>query len=190
MKKNKKLLKLYHYVNKSNDVLEKGLLSFSSNPKADLQYYFKRTNGKTAHQEICEWLEACFQGRSRAIRAFSEPIQWTERSIHCLKEFVDSCDMFEINLSLLQNDGLIEAVYVSPSVLDFPKFLEQELSDELFFKLPNSISDIDYTPVNWGVCDDKLKRRFAFVRYYLIVVKGGIIPPKYLTLITRTENIE
>lgn len=41
-------MKLYHYVMKGNDVLDKGLLSFQKNPNADLSYYFKRTGGVIA----------------------------------------------------------------------------------------------------------------------------------------------
>ena len=176
-------MKLYHYVTKGNDVLVKGLLSFSTNPNADIHYYFKRTGGKTTHKEICEWMENCYVGRSRAIRAFSEPIKWTERSIHCLKDFVDNADMFEIDISALNKDGLIEAVYVSPSVVDIPDIKEQEDCDEVWQKLEHGIDDIDYSPIDWSVCDDELHRRFAYVRYYLIVVKGGVIEPKYLKIV-------
>ena len=175
-------MKLYHYVAKGNDVLRKGLLSFAKNPQADLHYYFKRTGGKTTHKEICEWMENCYADRSRAIRAFSEPIKWNERSIHCLKDFVDNADMFEIDISALNKDGLIEAVYVSPSVLDIPNIKENQDCDEVWQKLEHGIDDIDYSPIDWSVCDDELKRRFAYVRYYLIVVKGGIIAPKYLKI--------
>ena len=175
-------MKLYHYVTKGNNVLEKGLLSFANNPNANLRHYFKRTGGKTTHKEICEWMESCFVGRSRAIRGFSEPIQWTERSIHCLKDFIDNADKFEIDISAMDKDGLIEAVYVSPSILDFPDVTEEKGMDEILQKL-NSINDIDYSPIDWSVCDDELGRRFAYVRYYLIVVKGGVIPPKYLKVV-------
>lgn len=175
-------MKLYHYVTKGNDVLQKGLLSFANNPNADLHYYFKRTGGKTTHKDICDWMENCYNGRSRAIRGFSEPIQWTERSIHCLKDFIDNADKFEIDISALDKDGLIEAVYVSPSVLDIPNINEQKVCDEIWIKLKNGIKDIDYSPIDWSVCDDKFGRRFAYVRYYLIVLKDGCIPPQYLTL--------
>lgn len=80
----------------------------------------------------------------------------------------------------MEKDGIIEAVYVSPSVLDIPDIEEQQDCDELWFKLENGIADIDYSPLDWSVCDDELGRRFAYVRYYLIVVKGGVIEPKYL----------
>ena len=164
-----------------DDVLQKGLLSFAKNPKADLSYYFKRTN-KTTHQEIVQWMESCYCGRSRAIRGFTETIKWSEKNIHCLKDFIDRSDLFEIDISKMNEDGLIEAVYVSPSVLDYPKAIEKQVCDELWIKLQNGIDDIDYSPIDWSVCDDKLERRFAFVRYYLIVVKDGIILPKYLKL--------
>jgi len=175
-------MKLYHYVTKGNNVLEKGLLSFAKNPDADLRYYCERTGGKTTHKEICEWMENCFVGRSKAIRAFSEPIQWTERSIRCLKNFIDNADEFEIDISAMNDDGLIEAVYVSPSILEFPDIKEEQGMDEILQKL-HGIEDIDYSPIDWGVCDDELRRRFAWVRYYLIVVKNGIIPPKYLRIV-------
>lgn len=176
-------MKLYHYVTKGNDVSQKGLLSFANNPDADLHYYYKRTGGKTTHKEICEWMEGCYEGRSRAIRGFSEPIKWTERSIHYLKDFIDNADKFEIDISAMDKDGVIEAVYVSPSVLDIPDIEEQQDCDELWIKLENGIDDIDYSPVDWSVCDDELGRRFAYVRYYLIVVKGGVIEPKYLKVV-------
>ena len=176
-------MKLYHYVAKGNDVLQKGLLSFANNPNADLHYYFKRTGGKTTHKEICEWMESCYVGRSRAIRGFSEPIKWFKNSVHCLKDFIDNADMFEIDIEALDKDGLIEAVYCSPSVLDIPNIKEEQDCDEVWLKLENGVNDIDYSPIDWSVCDDELGRRFAYVRYYLIVVKGGIIPPKYLKII-------
>lgn len=174
-------MQLYHYINKGNNALQKGILSFAANPNADLSYYFKRSGGKTTHAEICQWMDSCFEGRSRGIRAFSEPIKWTERSIKCLKNFVDDADCFAIDLSALQRDGLIEAVYVSPSVLDLPDIKEEQGMDEILQKL-DRIEDIDFSPIDWRICDDEAGRRFAYVRYYLIVVKGGIIAPKYISL--------
>ena len=171
-------MKLYHYMLKGNDALTKGILSFAKNPNANLHYYFERSAQKT-HKGICRWMERCFEGRSRGVRAFSEPIKWYEHSIHCLKDFIDGSDIFEIDVSAMDRDGLIESIYVSPSVLDFPDLKEEDCTDEILQKL-NSIDDIDFLPIDWSVCDDQLGHRFAFVRYYLIVVKGGIIEPKYL----------
>ena len=84
-------------------------------------------------------------------------------------------------LDSLQKDGLIEAVYVSPALRpNLNKDLPQDV-DEHLVKL-NSINEIDSSPVDWSVCDEKLGLRFAVVPYYLIVIKDGIIPPKYITL--------
>ena len=171
-------MKLYHYIAKPNTVEKEGILSFAKNPYADLRYYHKRS-GKTSHQEIVQWMENCFEGRSRGIRAFSEPIQWTEKSINMFKPFVESADLFSIDLDALQQDGFIEAIYISPAIRpNSDKDLPQDI-DERLVKL-NSINDIGTSPVDWSVCDEKSGLRFSVVPYYLIIIKGGIIPPKYI----------
>ena len=170
-------MKLYHYIAKGNTALKDGILSFAKNPRADLSYYYKRS-GKTSHDGIVQWMESCFTGRSRGIRAFSEPIKWTDDSLS-LKKFVDNADLFAIDVDALSIDGLLEDVYVSPSVLDMPELKEDQSCDEVLQKI--SIPDaIDQSPIDWSVCNDKLGRRFAYVRYYLLVVKDGIIPHQYI----------
>ena len=174
---------LYHYVANPNTILKQGILSFAKNPNADLSYYYKRTGGETTHSGIVKWMENCFIGRSRAIRGFSEPIQWTDKSINMFKPFIENADLFSINLDALQKDELIEAVYVSPAIQpDLDKDFPQNV-DERLIKL-SSINDIDTSPVDWSVCNEKLGLRFSVVPYYLIVIKDGIIPPKYITKIT------
>lgn len=172
-------MKLFHYVARPNTVLEDGLLSLAKNPNADLRYYHKRT-GATTHEDIVKWFENCFEGRSRAIRGFSEPIMWTEKSINMFKPFIENADMFSIDLDALEKDGLIDAVYISPAIRpDLDKDLPQDV-DERLVKL-NSIRDIDTSPVDWSVCDEAKGLRFSVVPYYLIIIKDGVIPPKYLT---------
>lgn len=169
---------MYHYITKGNTALIDGILSFAANPRADLRYYYQRS-GASTHQGIADWMESCFKGRSRGIRCFSEPIQWSDKSIHCLKDFIDSCDIFEIDIDALAKDGLLEAVYVSPPIGDFPEVKDHPGIDEILLPL-SGIKDIDYSPIDWSVCDDETGKRFAFVRYYLLIIKGGIIPPKYI----------
>ena len=173
-------MKLYHYITKGNSALTEGILSFAKNPNADLSYYYKRTGGKTTHTDIVNWMENCFEGRSRGIRAFSEPIKWSEKSLS-LKDFINNSDMFSIDINALNKNGLLEAIYVSPSVMDLPFLKESQDCDEFLQKL-SSFKEIDYSPINWNVCDDNKGRRFAYVRYYLIIVKDGIIPPEYIRL--------
>ena len=172
-------MKLYHYVARPNTAQKQGILSFAKNPDADLRYYYKRS-GETTHEGIVKWMESCFIGRSRAIRGFSEPIKWTEKSINMFKLFIENADLFSIDLKKLQADGLIEAVYISPAIKpDSDNNFPQNV-DEVLVKLA-SIDDIDTSPVDWSVCDEELGLRFSVVPYYLIVIKGGIIPPEYLT---------
>ena len=172
-------MKLYHYISKPNTALNEGILSFAKNPNTDLRYYFKRS-GETTHDGIVKWMENCFEGRSRGVRVFSEPIQWTDKSINMFKPFVENADLFSIDLDALAKDGLIEAVYVSPAIkINTDKDFPQDV-DERLVKL-NSIYDIDTSAVDWSVCDEKLGLRFSVVPYYLIVIKGGVIPPKYIT---------
>lgn len=172
------MMKLYHYISKPNTALNEGILSFANNPNADLRCYFKRS-GQTTHNGIVKWMESCFEGRSRAIRGFSEPIKWTEKSINMFKPFIENADLFSIDLEALDKDGLIETVYVSPAIKpNLDKNFPQDV-DERLVKL-SSINDIDTSPVDWSVCDEKLGLRFSVVPYYLIVIKGGIIPPKYI----------
>lgn len=170
-------MKLYHYVTKGNTVETDGLLSFAKNPQADLHYYFERSGCKT-HQGIANWLESCFSGRSRGIRCFSEPIQWHEESLS-LKKFIENADLFSFDPEKLQKDGLLEAVYCSPSVLGRTD-LQEFGCDEVLNKLA-SLQDIDFSPIDWTICNDKKSWRFAFVRYYLAILKDGCLPPQYLT---------
>ena len=181
-------MKLYHYISKPNTALQEGILSFAKNPNADLRYYYKRS-GQTTHTGIVKWFESCFEGRSRGIRAFSEPIKWTENSLS-LRDFVENTDIFSIDLHELYNDGLLEAVYISPSIsLNSDENPITTIGatniDEVLLKL-DSYEDISQAPVDWSVCNDKLGRRFAFVPYYLLIIKGGIIFPKYI----KKVNIE
>ena len=170
-------MKLYHYITKGNTALNDGILSFANNPDADINYYIKRSKSDTK-EGIVAWMESCFPGRSRAIRGFTEPIKWHERT-PSLKEFIDNADLFSIDLDALDKDGLIESVWRSPSVLELPDANEENCQDEVLRQL-DSIGQIDYSPIDWSVCDDTTGKRFAFVPYYLIVIKNGVIPPKYL----------
>lgn len=80
----------------------------------------------------------------------------------------------------MQKDGFIEDVYASPAIRpDLNSDLPQNC-DEVLIKL-NSINDIDTSPIDWSVCDEKLGLRFSVVPYHLVVIKGGIIPPLYIT---------
>lgn len=129
-------MKLYHYITKGNSALTDGILSFARNPQADLTYYYRRSGADT-HEGIIRWMESCFAGRSRGIRGFTKPIQWTRHSLN-LKSFVDNADLFAIDLDALDADGRIEAVYVSPPVTEIPGIKESRDCDEILQNFPAS----------------------------------------------------
>lgn len=78
-------------------------------------------------------------------------------------------------------------IYVSPPLCDHPDYDGNSKfrwgCDGIYHKL-DAIEDIDFSPVDWTICDDESGRRIAYVRYYLLIVKDGVIPPKYI----REEN--
>ena len=175
-------MKLYHYVTKENNVLDVGLLSFANNPNADINYYVKRS-GKTTKTGIVDWMESCFNGRSRGIRFFTYPLQWTEKSL-MIKELIDNSELLSVDITKLNEDGLVEAVYLKPSVFEkcCPPDIEK-YQDEFLIKL-NSIDDIDLNyKQTFDKCDDSKGLRMAPLRFYVIVIKNGIIPPEYIEVL-------
>ena len=174
-------MKFYHYAPKDNNVLQNGLCGFASSPKARIADYAR--SGKTTQAEITQWMEEFFTGYSRGIRCFSEPIKYYPHSLR-LKTMIEACDLFEIDADTLQQDHLLEKIYINPA-LSLDEKTRQQQWDKIQEKhndgfYPIELSQIPKTPVNWTVCDDKTGRRFAFVPFYMLIVKDGVIPPKYL----------
>lgn len=179
-------MKLYHYIPKNNTVMTEGLLSFAKSETINLKSYVWRAENLKTKEDVVAWMEKCFKGRSRGIRCFTEPIKWYEHSVDLLKNFAENNVLISIDVDRLNADNLIEAIYVSlplgeqhPECLEHPEIMSQ--CDEFYDKVA-SIDDIDFSPLNWEICNDKIGRRFAFVRYYLLVLKNGIVPPQYITI--------
>lgn len=179
-------MKLYHYIPKDNTIITDGLLSFAKSKNVNLKSYLWRAPDLKNQKDVINWMESCFVGRSRGIRFFTEPIKWYPHSIKVLKDFVENNILVSVDIERLDADNFVEAVYVSPPIGEqFPECIENPESmykcDEIYERL-SSVQDIDYSPLNWNICDDKLGRRFAYIRYYFIVFKDGIIPPQYITI--------
>ena len=183
-------MQVYHYITKGSNVLQDGLMSFAKSPNVNIEYYTQRSGQKT-QQGIAQWMDSKFPGYSRGIRCFAEPIQWTEKSIN-LKRLVDAADMLSIDVDALQKDGLLEAVYLHTPLPENgharAKVIQQmEQDDQDGFQKIN-IDDVGKIKANWDVCNDSLGQRFAFVPFYLLVLKDGVIPPKYLTVIPKQKE--
>ena len=162
-------MKLYHYAPIENTVLSDGLLSISCIQK-DLRAYAHRA-GSNNREEILAWLDKTFYGRSRAISCLTEPIKW-QNNDSVLKRIVDNSALFSFDLSELVKDNLVEAIWCKNGSAAGGY-------NEKFFQV--SPEEIDFSPLKWERVDAAKDMLYAVIRHYLIVMKNGVIPPKYLT---------
>lgn len=162
-------MRLYHYAPIENTVLSDGLLSISCIQK-DLRAYAHRA-GSNNREEILAWLDKTFYGRSRAISCLTEPIKW-QNNDSVLKRIVDNSALFSFDLSELVKDNLVEAIWCKNGSAAGGY-------NEKFFQV--SPEEIDFSPLKWERVDAAKDMLYAVIRHYLIVMKNGVIPPKYLT---------
>lgn len=162
-------MRLYHYAPIENTVLCDGLLSISCIQK-DLRAYAHRA-GSNNREEILAWLDKTFYGRSRAISCLTEPIKW-QNNDSVLKRIVDNSALFSFDLREHVKDNLVEAIWCKNGS-------EAGGYNEKFFQVKPE--EIDFSPLKWERVDAAKDMLYAVIRHYLIVMKNGVIPPKYLT---------
>ena len=156
-------------------------LLYTTNTIASDEYTKCLDENYTTKDGIVSWMENCFKGRSRGIRFFTTPLEWHSKSLK-IKELIDNCDLLQIDLERLNKDGLVEAIYLKPSIFEKcnPPDIEH-YKDEYLIKL-NSVEDIDFNYAQtFDKCDDDKGLRMAPLRFYVLVIKDGIIPPQYIT---------
>lgn len=161
-------MKLYHYAPKENTVIKQGLLSISK-ASTDLRAYARRA-GSENRDEILAWLDQTFEGRSRSIACLTEPIKW-QGNDDVLKKIVDGSVLFSFELEDLIKDGVVEAIWCKNGSLAHG-------FEENFLKI--SIKEIDTSPLSWEKVDASKGLLYGVIRHYLLVLKDGYIPPKYL----------
>ena len=161
-------MKLYHYAPKENTILCKGLLSISRSV-GNLKAYAERA-GSDNRKDILNWLESTFPGRSRAISVLTEPIRW-QNNDPVLKQIADNSVLFSFDLDALAKDQLVESVWVKSESKAHGK-------DEKFTQI--NINKIDTSPLPWEKVNASKGLIYGVIRHYLIVLKEGKIPPKYI----------
>lgn len=161
-------MKLYHYAPKENTILKDGLLSISYSV-GNLKAYAERANSDNC-ADILNWLESTFKGRSRSISGLTEPIHW-QKNDPVLKQIVDQSDLFSFDLNELIKDGLVESIWLKTKSKAHGK-------NEKFIKI--SFDEIDFSPLPWKKVNASKGLLFGVIPHYLIVLKEGKIPPKYL----------
>ena len=159
---------LYHYAPKENTISSEGLLSTSKSPKK-LNCYSLRA-GSQNRTEILAWLDSTFEGRSKSISVLTEPIV-CEGNDSVLKKITENSELYSFELDDLLRDGIVEKIWCKEGS-------DSNGFNENFY--PVTIDEIDTSPLAWNKCDSSKDLLFAVIRHYLLVLKDGVIPPKYL----------
>lgn len=74
-------MKLYHYIPKDNTIKTDGLQSFAKSKTVNLKSYLWRDKNLKTQEDVIEWLEKCFTGRSRGIRFLLNPLSGTNNQL-------------------------------------------------------------------------------------------------------------
>ena len=154
-------MRLYHYAPIQNSILKDGLGSFEKG-YGDIAPYLERA-GSSKRAEITLWMEKTFKGRSRALSVITEPIKWNGND-PMLKEFVKNHMLFSFELNDLRKAGLIESIWCQDGDTPYPI-------------LP---TEIDLSPLSWEKSSREKGLFFGVIRHYFIVIKDGVLPPKYI----------
>lgn len=162
------MLKMYHYSKRGNTILKDGLFGIRKSGRS-LRPYAHRAQTEEP-EEIYEWLESTFSGRSDSVSCLTEKIVW-QGNDDVLKSIIDGCDLFSFDLEQLVKDGIVTAIWCKDGS-------DAQGYNEKFKRI--ELNDVDCSPLSWEKCDSKKGLLFAVIRHYLLVLKDGYIPPDYL----------
>ena len=150
------MLKMYHYAKKGNTILQDGLLGIKKSGRS-LRPYAHRAKTEEP-DKIYTWLDNTFEERSNSISCLTEKI-------------VDDCELFSFDLEKLIEDGIVTAIWCKDGS-------EAGGYNENFKKV--ELDEVDCSPLTWEKCDSSKDLLFAVVRHYMLVLKDGFIPAKYI----------
>lgn len=171
-------MKLYHYAPKENTVKQDGLMSISKANRS-LKAYFYRA-GSDNKEDIMKWLDSTFYGRSRSISCLTETIKWKGNDI-ILKKIINITELFSFELDELIKDGLVESIWCKDGS-------DPNGKNEKFYQVEPS--EINTSPLAWEKVDGSKDLLYAVIRHYLIVLKDGYIPAKYIKRENLWSNIK
>ena len=115
-------------------------------------FHYASRAGSEKHSDIIKWLDKTFRGRSRSVSCFTEPLKLNGKII------ANAGHLFSFDIDELIRDNLIEA-----------------------FKKINP-SEIDYSPLDFSLYKTEFDLTNTFFRHYMVVLKNGFIPARYITL--------
>ncbi len=161
-------MKLYHYAPKQNTVKKDGILSISKIDR-NLKPYIHRADSENK-EDILKWLDSTFYGRTRSVSCLTETIKYKNND-PTLKKIVKASELFSFDLDELIKDGLVESIWCKNGS-------NPDGCNEKFYQV--TPSEIDFSPLEWQRVDVSKNLLYAVIRHYLIVLKDGYIPPKYI----------
>ncbi|MFV0627479.1 MAG: hypothetical protein ACK5N8_09065 [Alphaproteobacteria bacterium] len=174
-------MKLYIYL--WPDVLEKvlkeGYLSASLQENPAVFYVYRGYAKSEKKEDIIEYLESTFQGRFRSISCLTAPAPVEDYKHPYLDNMIKSAKIISIDVSCMMEDGLIEAIYCK----DCSEIAKEDMEFENIYKV-DGLSEIDFSSQNWHRCDVKFGSPYNMIRHYMLVLRDGLIPPKYI----KVEN--
>lgn len=88
-----------------------------------------------------------------------------------MKKIVDGTELFSFELDELIKDGLVESIWCKNGS-------DAGGLKEKFYQV--KVDEIDLSPLTWEKVDASKDLLYAVVRHYLIVLKDGYIPSKYI----------
>jgi hypothetical protein len=162
-------MKLYHYAPKKNTIMKDGLFSISKIDR-NLRPYAHRA-GSENKEDILRWMDSTFYGRSRSVSCLIEQIKWQGNDL-ILKKIVDGTELFSFELDDLIKDGLVESIWCK-------KGSDAGGLNEKFYQVKPE--EIDLSALAWEKVDASKDLLYAVIRHYMIVLKDGFIPSKYIT---------
>lgn len=162
------MLKMYHYAKQGNTILQDGLFGIKKSGRS-LRPYAHRA-GTDEPEKIYKWLDNTFEGRSNSVSCLTEKIVW-QGNDKILKTIVDNSELFSFDLERLIKDGIVTAIWCKDGS-------DAGGYNEKFKKV--ELNEVDCSPLAWEKCDSSKDLLFAVVRHYMLVLKDGFIPAKYM----------
>ncbi|MDD4556924.1 MAG: hypothetical protein PHE89_06340 [Alphaproteobacteria bacterium] len=172
-------MKLYAYVYPTilELVLKEGYLSASKQENPPILSVYRNYAKSEKREDVIEYLENTFKGRFRSISCLTAPAPIEDYEHPYLDNLVKNSRVVSFDVEAMMKDGVIEAIYCK----DCSETAKEDMEFENIYKV-DGLSGIDFSPLNWHGCHVQFGSPFNVIRHYMLVLKEGIIPPKYITV--------
>lgn len=169
-------MKLYAYIHQPvlECVLKEGYLSVSMQENPPVLCVYRNWAKSEKREDIINYLESTFEGRSRSISCLPEFAPDDDYEHPYLDNLVKSSKVISFDLNNMIKDGVVEAIYCK----DCSQTVKEDMEFENIYKVDNF--EIDFTPLDWHSCAVKYGSPFNMLRHYMLVLKDGMVPPKYI----------